>query len=229
MFYAIITEENEPTILGGTVMIDGREKKGNKTKEVLLNATIALIAENGLEALSANSIAKKANVSKASVFHHFGSMETIQQEAFIFADVLMSEALEQIYQEAKETDSFADIMLKYFLFFIEEKNKDYLNLINVQMQFVLKSSYDTEFEEIIFGKDSEKTPFDFFEILVGDFYGDTLDANDLELVNDLIIILINGFTTFLISKADKEWLVSLWKENIKMIEIYIHSLIESNS
>ncbi|MEK5437502.1 MULTISPECIES: TetR/AcrR family transcriptional regulator [Paenibacillus] len=210
-------------------MIDGREKKGNKTKEVLLNATIALIAENGLEALSANSIAKKANVSKASVFHHFGSMETIQQEAFIFADVLMSEALEQIYQEAKETDSFADIMLKYFLFFIEEKNKDYLNLINVQMQFVLKSSYDTEFEEIIFGKDSEKTPFDFFEILVGDFYGDTLDANDLELVNDLIIILINGFTTFLISKADKEWLVSLWKENIKMIEIYIHSLIESNS
>lgn len=97
------------------------------------------------------------------------------------------------------------------------------------MQFVLKSSYDTEFEEIIFGKDSEKTPFDFFEILVGDFYGDTLDANDLELVNDLIIILINGFTTFLISKADKEWLVSLWKENIKMIEIYIHSLIESNS
>ncbi|OAB41888.1 TetR/AcrR family transcriptional regulator [Paenibacillus glacialis] len=210
-------------------MIDGREKKGNKTKEVLLNATITLIAENGLEALSANSIAKKANVSKASVFHHFGSMETIQQEAFIFADVLMSEALEQIYQEAKETDSFADIMLKYFLFFIEEKNKDYLNLINVQMQFVLKSSYDTEFEEIIFGKDSEKTPFDFFEILVGDFYGDTLDANDLELVNDLIIILINGFTTFLISKADKEWLFSLWKENIKMIEIYVHSLIESNS
>ena len=62
-------------------MIDGREKKGSKTKEALLNATITLIAENGLEALSANSIAKKANVSKASVFHHFGSMETIQQEA----------------------------------------------------------------------------------------------------------------------------------------------------
>ncbi|WP_201782205.1 TetR/AcrR family transcriptional regulator, partial [Paenibacillus xylanivorans] len=91
-------------------MIDGREKKGNKTKEVLLNATITLIAENGLEALSSNSIAKKANVSKASVFHHFGSMETIQQEAFIYADVLMGEALEQIYQEAMKTDSFADIM-----------------------------------------------------------------------------------------------------------------------
>ncbi|UNK15895.1 TetR/AcrR family transcriptional regulator [Paenibacillus sp. N3/727] len=210
-------------------MIDGREKKGNKTKEALLNATITLIAENGLEALSANSIAKKANVSKASVFHHFGSMETIQQEAFIFADVLMSEALEQIYQEAKETDSFADIMLKYFLFFIEEKNNDYLNLINVQMQFVVKSSYDTEFEEIVFGKDSEKSPFDFFEILVGDFYGDTLDANDLELVNDLLLVHINGFTAFLISKADREWLVSIWKENIKMIEIYVQSLIESNS
>ncbi|OPA77828.1 hypothetical protein BVG16_15505 [Paenibacillus selenitireducens] len=210
-------------------MIDGREKKGNKTKETLLHATITLIAENGLEALSANSIAKKANVSKASVFHHFGSMETMQQEAFIFANVLMSEALEQIYQEAKETDSFAEIMLKYILFFIEEKNKDYLNLINVQMQFLVKASYDTEFEELIYGKDSEKTPYDFFEILVNDFYGDTLDANDLELVNDLLATYINGFATFFISKADTEWLVVLWKENIKMIEIYVHSLIKSNS
>lgn len=33
MFYAIITEENEPTILGGTVMIDGREKRGTKQKK----------------------------------------------------------------------------------------------------------------------------------------------------------------------------------------------------
>ncbi|MGO4699259.1 TetR/AcrR family transcriptional regulator [Paenibacillus sp. 2TAB26] len=210
-------------------MIDSREKKGNKTKEALLHATVTLIAENGLEVLSANSIAKKANVSKASVFHHFGSMETIQQEAFFYADVLMGEALEQIYQEVKETDSFADIMLKYFLFFIEKKNKDYLNLINVQMQFLVKSSYDTEFDELIYGKDSEKTPFDFFEILVNDFYGDTLDANDLELVNDLLGTYINGFSTFFISKADTEWLVLLWKENIKMIEIYIQSLIESNS
>ncbi|AZS15549.1 TetR/AcrR family transcriptional regulator [Paenibacillus lutimineralis] len=210
-------------------MTDGREQKGNKTKEALLHATIALIAENGLEALSANSIAKKANISKASVFHHFGSMETIQQEAFILTDSLMGEALEEIYQNARGTDSFADIMLKYFLFFIDEKNNDYLNLINVQMQFVMKSSYDTEFEELVFGKDSEKTPFDFFEILVNDFYGDKLDANDLELVNDLIIVHINGFAAFLISKADQEWLVSIWKENIKMIENYIESLIESKS
>ncbi|WP_201782204.1 hypothetical protein, partial [Paenibacillus xylanivorans] len=103
------------------------------------------------------------------------------------------------------------------------------NLINVQMQFLVKSSYDTEFDELIYGKDSEKTPFDFFEILVNDFYGDTLDANDLELVNDLLVTYINGFSTFFISKADTEWLVLLWKENIKMIEIYIQSLIESNS
>ncbi|KOY18013.1 hypothetical protein AMS66_02700, partial [Paenibacillus xylanivorans] len=79
---------------------------------------------------------------------------------------------------------------KYFLFFIEEKNKHYLNLINVQMQFVVKSSYDTEFEELIYGKDSGKKTFDFFEILVNDFYGDTLDANDLELVNDLLVTYI---------------------------------------
>ena len=150
-------------------------------------------------------------------------METIEQEAFILTDLLMGEALEQIYQNARETDSFADIMLKYFLFFIEEKNNYYLNLINVQIQFVMKSSYDTEFEELVFGKDSEKTPFDFFEILVNDFYGDKLDANDLKLVNDLIVVHINGFAAFLISKADQEWLVSIWKENIKIIENYIES------
>ena len=74
--------------------------------------------ENGIESLSASSIAKRANVSKASVFHHFGSMETIQQKAFILSDTLMNEALEQIYNESKETDSFSDIMLKYLLFFM---------------------------------------------------------------------------------------------------------------
>lgn len=209
-------------------MIDGRDKKGNKTKEALLNATISLIAENGIEALSANSIAKKANVSKASVFHHFGSMETIQQEAFIFSDVLMNEALEQIYNESKETDSFSDIMLKYFLFFINENNKEYLNLINVQMQFVMKSSYDKEFDVLIFSKYREKTPFDLFELLLNDFYGDQLTPSDIELINDLIVTYINGFATFLLSLEDREWLLSLWKEQIKMTEIYIQSLINKN-
>ncbi len=206
-------------------MIDGREKKGNKTKEALLNATISLIAEKGIEALSASSIAKKANVSKASVFHHFGSMEIIQQEAFIFSDVLMNEALEHIYNESKETDSFADIMLKYFLFFIDENNKKYLNLINVQMQFVVKSSYDQEFDDLIFNQDREKTPFDLFELLLNDFYGDQLTPSDIELINDLIVTYLNGFATFLISLEDTEWLLSLWKEQIKMTEIYIQSLL----
>ncbi|MEY9979445.1 TetR/AcrR family transcriptional regulator [Lysinibacillus sp. RC79] len=207
-------------------MIDGREKKGNKTKEALLNATISLIAENGLEALSANSIAKKANVSKASVFHHFGSMESIQQEAFIYSDVLMNDALAKIYNESIETDSFSDIMIKYFLFFIDEQNKEYLILINVQMQFLVKASYDQEFEDLIFSKDSEKTPFDLFELLLNDFYGDKLTPSDIELVDDLIVTYINGFATFLISTTDKKWLLSLWKEQIKMTEIYIQTLID---
>ena len=207
-------------------MIDGREKKGNKTKEALLNATISLIAENGIEALSASSVAKRANVSKASVFHHFGSMETIQQEAFILSDLLMNEALEQIYNESKETDSFSDIMLKYFLFFIDEKNKEYLHLINVQLQFVVKSSYDKEFDDLIFNQDRDKTPFDLFEVLLNDFYGDQLTPSDIELINDLIVTYLNGFATFLISLADREWIISLWKEQIKMTEIYIQSLID---
>ncbi len=207
-------------------MIDGREKKGNKTKEALLNATISLIAENGIEALSASSVAKRANVSKASVFHHFGSMETIQQEAFILSDILMNEALEQIYNESKETDSFSDIMLKYFLFFIDEKNKEYLHLINVQLQFVVKSSYDKEFDDLIFNQDRDKTPFDLFEVLLNDFYGDQLTPSDIELINDLIVTYLNGFATFLISLADREWIISLWKEQIKMTEIYIQSLID---
>jgi len=207
-------------------MIDGREKKGNKTKEALLNATISLIAENGIEALSASSIAKRANVSKASVFHHFGSMETIQQEAFILSDILMNEALEQIYNESKETDSFSDIMLKYFLFFIDEKKKEYLHLINVQLQFVVKSSYDKEFDDLIFNQDRDKTPFDLFEVLLNDFYGDQLTPSDIELINDLIVTYLNGFATFLISLEDREWIISLWKEQIKMTEIYIQSLID---
>ncbi|WP_185903395.1 TetR/AcrR family transcriptional regulator [Lysinibacillus sphaericus] len=51
-------------------MINGR-KEGNKTKEALLNTTISLIAKNGIETLSASSIAKRTNGRKGSVYYHF--------------------------------------------------------------------------------------------------------------------------------------------------------------
>ncbi|TQR37004.1 TetR/AcrR family transcriptional regulator [Lysinibacillus sphaericus] len=57
------------SLLGGT-LINGR-KEGNKTKEALLNTTISLIAKNGIETLSASSIAKRTNGRKGSVYYHF--------------------------------------------------------------------------------------------------------------------------------------------------------------
>lgn len=52
------------------------EGKGSSAG-VILEAAKLLFAENGFDAVSLNAIAEQAGVSKANVFHHFGSKEAL--------------------------------------------------------------------------------------------------------------------------------------------------------
>ena len=48
----------------------------------ILEATLRLLGRVGPDAFSASSLAKEAGVSKATLFHHFGSIEDIPLAAF---------------------------------------------------------------------------------------------------------------------------------------------------
>ena len=52
--------------------------KGQQTKQVILDAALALASQIGLEGLSIGAIAEVTQMSKSGVFAHFGSREELQ-------------------------------------------------------------------------------------------------------------------------------------------------------
>lgn len=59
---------------------DQRKLKGEETKNRIIEATMTIISEGGLKAISANKIAERANISKSSIFHHYASIDEIPYE-----------------------------------------------------------------------------------------------------------------------------------------------------
>ncbi len=54
-----------------------RTKAGDRTRTAILDATIKLLGRQGPEAFSASAVANEAGVSKATVFHHFRTIDEI--------------------------------------------------------------------------------------------------------------------------------------------------------
>jgi AcrR family transcriptional regulator len=54
-----------------------RTNAGDRTRIGILDATLRLLGRAGPDAFSASTLAKEAGVSKATLFHHFGSLDEI--------------------------------------------------------------------------------------------------------------------------------------------------------
>ncbi|MEO8737109.1 MAG: helix-turn-helix domain-containing protein [Edaphobacter sp.] len=59
-----------------------RTAAGEETYKDILNAVLTLLGRGGPEAVSAGALAREANVSKATIFHHFESVDKILLAAF---------------------------------------------------------------------------------------------------------------------------------------------------
>ena len=59
-----------------------RTRAGDRTRLVILEAALKLLGRAGPDAFSASTLAKEAGVSKATLFHHFETIEDIPLAAF---------------------------------------------------------------------------------------------------------------------------------------------------
>jgi AcrR family transcriptional regulator len=57
--------------------MDGRLEKSKNTRQNILGAAFSIMVEEGPKGLTAGKITRKANISKASLFHHFASVEDV--------------------------------------------------------------------------------------------------------------------------------------------------------
>ncbi|WP_281648349.1 TetR/AcrR family transcriptional regulator [Parendozoicomonas sp. Alg238-R29] len=67
-------------------------RRGEESKQKILEATISLLEQYDLKALSLDRIAKEAGIAKSSVLWHFGSKE-----------MLVADAIHQVFQEIESS------------------------------------------------------------------------------------------------------------------------------
>jgi AcrR family transcriptional regulator len=58
--------------------VDGRRRRGNRTRESILQAAADLASVDGLEGLTIGRLAAELGMSKSGLFAHFGSKEELQ-------------------------------------------------------------------------------------------------------------------------------------------------------
>jgi AcrR family transcriptional regulator len=73
-------------------------RKGERTRGVILNESMALASQVGLEGLSIGSLSRRLDMSKSGLFAHFGSKEdlqlqTLRQAQGLFAERVFAPAL----------------------------------------------------------------------------------------------------------------------------------------
>jgi AcrR family transcriptional regulator len=71
----------ETLAIAGTVAedeADGRRRRGNRTRESILQAAADLASVEGLEGLTIGRLAAELDMSKSGLFAHFGSKEELQ-------------------------------------------------------------------------------------------------------------------------------------------------------
>ena len=54
-----------------------RTAAGEETRKEILNAALTLLGRGGPDAFSAGALAREVNVSKATIFHHFASVDEV--------------------------------------------------------------------------------------------------------------------------------------------------------
>lgn|GEM_PF-2312490 len=105
--------------------MNGYEKRKEKKKATIVNATLELILKNGVAGTTIESIAKKAQVSKVTVFKHFSSKENLILSVFTsymnnmmdeFEELVASDlsAKEKISKVLAASDTGADAIGSYF-------------------------------------------------------------------------------------------------------------------
>jgi AcrR family transcriptional regulator len=114
--------------------------KGQRTRAAILKVAADLLGREGPEGFSAAALAREAGVSKATLFHHFDTLDAIPLAA-----------LEQLFLEAMTREQRADLPLRAYLealgqdvMAVVHERRDFLNAYFV---FFTKALFDPRFRD----------------------------------------------------------------------------------
>jgi AcrR family transcriptional regulator len=166
-----------------------RKKEPEENKKLILESGIQLIMEVGLDNFTLDAVAKKANISKGGVLHHFHKKDILMEEMFksCLSDFKESIQREQYGNEISSPVAYLFAAIK------AEPSKEYVQVLKVLFQNVLQNER--------------------YQSLMGDWYRENVVA-DIEqsspkeamavlLADGLLLALLSGAFTISILKKDQ--------------------------
>ncbi len=118
------------------VMKGAPTKAGAQTRGAILHATLRLLGRDGPDAFSAATLAKAAGVSKATIFHHFGSLDEIAVAAF---EQLWLQSLALDTRERMSARDYLDDLGREVIE-LAQKRREFLR---AQVVFLTKAIFDS--------------------------------------------------------------------------------------
>jgi TetR/AcrR family transcriptional regulator, regulator of biofilm formation and stress response len=125
------------------VTFDRQRRPRGDARSAILAATLQIVAERGLDAVTHRRVASKAGVSPGSTTHHFSSREVLLREAFRFYLKEGDGLLESLEVAAR---SAADPMerIQRFLSGLLEHELSEASLLRAEYELILFASTDDE-------------------------------------------------------------------------------------
>ena len=161
--------------------MDGFERRTEEKKKKVLRAAFDLMnTDTGIENLTIDAVAKKANVGKTSIFKYFGSKEGLIYEVF-FA------FMNDLGQEAKALIA-ENLPFEETLIAMSENKIRYLNRVNKQFYIDLMTYY-TKKEKKEFSDAMDAYTQESFSIMLDLFHRGRKEGKvDLKYSDEFLIL-----------------------------------------
>lgn len=89
-------------------------------RELILQATLELVTENGFHATPMSMISKKANVAAGTIYHHFENKEVLLEALYAESKRKMGRAMQLATVTGKDYEAdFKSIWISLFIFYAE--------------------------------------------------------------------------------------------------------------
>ena len=122
---------------------DQRTIKGLETKNNIIQASIEILAEQGVEGLSAKKISDALKISKSNIFHHFKSVDMILEQVF---DSILMAMVEPIKNHSFESPRDFFIFMGQGIYKIDSQER---KIYIVLFQFYTLSLYNKKYQTML--------------------------------------------------------------------------------
>ena len=157
-------------------------------RQAILEAAVTVLKERGLEGFSASRLAETAGVGKATLFHHFATLDDVVFEAFD----QFSRGMDLIAPPADL--SFGDWLhgIGAASFGLDEAGRD---LARVYFVFIARALFDEKLRERVLG--TVEAANDAFCRIVADLYPGPIDQDRARALGSLIFVTADGMAMHL--------------------------------